>query len=199
MSGTRCSVVLMMWAVAISPATADPQIVAGIEIDHSAAFERVPAAEGARLRRAVNQWEAPAAMVEVHQATHSLGTRLSGASGGLEVVRLKLTTQRPPNLDDVARYQINQLRDPRLKIVTEDVSVVQVSGREGRRLLFETDGAWSIFAGGLLIYDRERNDLWYVQAVLLRRFLARLFVERDRNYPKAILDTVRVTENPHAP
>jgi len=138
-------------------------------------------------------------MVEVYQATHSLGTRLSGASGGLEVIKLKFTTERPLNLDDVARRRIAELRDPRLKIVNEDVSVVQVTGREGRRLLFETEGAWSIFAGGLLIYDRERNDLWYVQAFLLRRFLAKLFLERDRNYPKAILDTVRVIENSQPP
>jgi hypothetical protein len=197
MSGTRCSVVLVMWVVAISPATADPQVVAGIEIDHSAAFERLkPAAEQARQQGTATQWGAPASMVEVYQATHSLGTRLSGASGGLEVVRLKFTNERRLNLDYVARRRIMELSDPRLKIVNEDVSVVQVPGREGRRLLFETEGAWSIFAGGLLIYDRERNDLWYVQTVLLRRFLAKLFVERDRNYPKAILDTVRVIENP---
>jgi hypothetical protein len=197
MSGTRCSVVLVMWVVAISPATADPQVVAGIEIDHSAAFERLkPAAEQARQQGTATQWGAPASMVAVYQATHSLGTRLSGASGGLEVVRLKFTNERRLNLDYVARRRIMELSDPRLKIVNEDVSVVQVPGREGRRLLFETEGAWSIFAGGLLIYDRERNDLWYVQTVLLRRFLAKLFVERDRNYPKAILDTVRVIENP---
>src|SRR5262245_31075 len=118
MNGTRCSVVLVMWAVAISPATADPQVVAGIEIDHSAAFERLkPAAEEARQRGTGTQWGAPAATVEVYQATHSLGTRLSGASGGLEIVKLKFTTQRSLNLDDVARRRIAELRDSRLKIV----------------------------------------------------------------------------------
>jgi hypothetical protein len=197
MSGTRCSVILMMWVVAVSPATAEPQIVAGIEIDHSAAFERLkPAAEEARQRFAVSKWGATATTVEVYQASHSLGTRLSGASGMLEIVKVRFTTQRPLNLDDLAHRWITELKDPRLKIVNEDISVVQVSGREGRRVLFETEGAWSIFAGGLLIYDRERNDLWYVQTVLFRRLLARLFVERDRNHPKAILDTVRVIENP---
>jgi hypothetical protein len=53
MSGTHFGVVLVMWAVAISPATADPQVVAGIEIDHSAVFERLTtAAEQARQQGA---------------------------------------------------------------------------------------------------------------------------------------------------
>src|SRR5262245_16183141 len=119
MSGTHFGVVLVMWAVAISPATADPQVVAGIEIDHSAVFERLTtAAEQARQQGAATYWGAPAAMVEIYQASHSLGTRLSGASGVLELGKLKLTTQGSLNLDDVARRRIAELRDPRLKIVS---------------------------------------------------------------------------------
>jgi len=51
---TRLSVVLVLSVFAISRAMADPQIIAGIEIDYPVAFERLkPGAEEFRQRIAI--------------------------------------------------------------------------------------------------------------------------------------------------
>src|SRR5262249_13435261 len=48
----------------------------------------------------------------------------------------------------------------------------------------------------LLIHDHGNNNLWHIQVVLGRGFFAKLLVERDRSYPKSVLDTVRVQATP---
>src|SRR5262249_396086 len=55
----RLSLVLVLSVFAIPRVMAGPQIIAGIEIDYPAAFERLkPEAEEARQRNALNRWRA---------------------------------------------------------------------------------------------------------------------------------------------
>jgi hypothetical protein len=88
---------------------------------------------------------------------------------------------------------------PGINIVNQLISVVRVTGHEGRRWSLEGEAAkirWHLYSEGLLIHDHGNNNLWRISVFLGRGFFARLFVERDRSYPKSVLDTVRVIENP---
>jgi hypothetical protein len=195
----RYFILLIFCVVAISPVAAEQQSVAGITIDYPVLFERMKLAEDALQRNSTARWGAPAGAVEVHQASIPAAKRLTGASGMLEIARVKFATGRKPNLGAVATVASYtppfMLQEP-LKIMTEDVSVDRVSGLDGRRLSFEAEaGGWTMFGHALLIYDPDRNDFWDIKIVLLRRFLATYFVSSDRVYPKSILDTVRVVDD----
>jgi len=194
----RCFILLVFCVVAISPVAAEQQSVAGITIDYPVLFERMKFAEEALQRNSTARWGAPAGAVEVHQASIPAAKRLTGASGMLE--RVKFAAGRKPNLGavaTVANYTPPFMLQGPLNILTEDVSVDRVSGLDGRRLSFEADaGGWTIFGQALLIYDPDCNDLWDIKIVLFRRFLATYFASSDRVYPKSILDTVRVADNP---
>lgn len=196
----RCFILLVFCVVAISPVAAEQQSVAGITIDYPVLFERMKFAEEALQRNSTARWGAPAGAVEVHQASIPAAKRLTGASGMLEIARVKFAAGRKPNLGavaTVANYTPPFMLQGPLNILTEDVSVDRVSGLDGRRLSFEADaGGWTIFGQALLIYDPDCNDLWDIKIVLFRRFLATYFASSDRVYPKSILDTVRVADNP---
>jgi hypothetical protein len=193
----RCVILLIFCVVAISPAAAEQQSVAGITIDYTVPFERAKyGAEDAIQRRSATTWGVSASTFEAHQASIPPAKRLTGASGMLEVARAKFADAQQPDLDSVARRTIAaMLREP-LKIVTQDISVDRLSGLDGRRVSFEAEaGSWTAFGQALLIHDPGRNDFWDIKIVLLRRFLATFFVASDRVYPKSILDTVRVVDH----
>jgi len=119
----------------------------------------------------------------------------------LKIVLVKLTPERPPNLDDVARARHRttalMVKEP-AKVVNRDISAVLISGLDGRRVSREAEaGAWTVFDQALLIHNPDRNDFWDINIVLLRRFLATFFVTSDRIYMKGVLDTVRVIDNPN--
>lgn len=196
----RCFILLIFCVVVISPVAAEQQSVAGITIDYPVPFERMKFAEEALQRNSTARWHAPADAVEVHQASIPAAKRLTGASGMLEIARVKFAAGRKPDLGavaTVANYTPPFMLPERPKIVSQDVSVDRVSGLDGRRLSFEAEaGAWTMFGHALLIYDPDRNDFWDIKIVLFRRFLATYFVSSDRVYPKSILDTVRVADNP---
>ena len=194
-SCTRLSLVLVLTVFAIPRAMADPQFIAGIEIDYPAAFERLPEAELARL----NPWTVPA---EVHKASIPLGMRLTGASGEVEIAKYELKTKESLDLDWVARSKMADWERPGINIVNQLISVARVTGHEGRRWSLEQEVPkirWQLYSEGLLIHDQGNNNLWHIWVVLGRGFFARLLVERDRSYPKSVLDTVRVIENPKTP
>jgi hypothetical protein len=195
----RCIIVLVFCVATISPVAAEQQSVAGVTIDYPVLFERMKLAEEALQRNSTARWGAPAGAVEVHQASIPTAKRLTGASGMLEIVRVKFAAERKPNLGavaTVANYTPPFMLQGPLNIVTEDVSVDRVSGLDGRRLSFEAEaGGWTMFGQALLIYDPDRNDFWDMKIVLFRRFLSTYFVSSDRVYPKSILDTVRVVDN----
>src|SRR5215471_10479582 len=201
LSCTPLSLVLVLSVFAISHALADPQIVAGIEIDYPVAFERLkPGAEEARLRTVSDRWRAPASSAEAHKASLPPGMRLTGASGGVEIAKYKLRAEQLLDLDVVARRMMEDVVSaPGAKLVKQFISVAWVTGYEGRRLSLEWQNGSNLYSEELLIHDPGNNNLWYVQAFLSRRFFARLVVERDRSYPKSVLDTVRVIENPKTP
>jgi len=198
---TRLGLILVLSVFAISRAMADPQIIAGIEIDYPVAFERLnPGAEEAIQQRASARWRAPASSAEVHSASLPPGMRLTGASGGVEIAKYKLRAEQLLDLDVVARGMMEDVRAaPGAKIVKQFISEAWVTGYEGRRLSLEWQNGSNLYSEELLIRDPGNNNLWYVQAFLSRRFFARLMVERDRSYPKSVLDTVRVIENPKTP
>jgi hypothetical protein len=178
---------------------ADPQIIAGIEIDYPVAFERLkPGAEEAIQQRASARWRAPASSAEVHSASLPPGMRLTGASGGVTIAKYKLSVDL--DLDVVAhRMMADVLTEPGVKIVKRLISVAWVTSYEGRRLSLEWEGGWNLYSEELLIYDPGNNNLWHILVALKRRLFARLVVEHDRSYPKSISDTVRVIENPKTP
>ena len=180
---------------------ADPQIIAGIEIDYPAAFERLkPEAEEARQRNALNRWRAPVNSAEVHEASIPLRMRLTLASGEVEIAKYELRTGLL-DLDFVVRSAVvDQWERSRINIVNQLISVARVTGHEGRRWSLEGEVlGWHVYREGLLIHDHGNNNLWYIQVVLSRRFFARLLIESDRSYPKRVLDTVRVIGNPKTP
>jgi len=180
---------------------ADPPIIAGIEIDYPVAFERLkPGAEEARLRTVSDRWRAPASSAEAHKASLPPGMRLTGASGGVEIAKYKLRAEQLLDLDVVARRMMEDVVSaPGAKITKKFISVAWVTGYEGRRLSLEWQNGSNLYSEELLIYDPGNSNLWYIPVVLSRRFFARLVVERDRSYPKSVLDTVRVIEAPKGP
>jgi len=126
--------------------------------------------------------------------------RLTGASGGVEIAKYKLRADQLLDLDVVARRMMEEVvTAPGAKIVKKSISAPWVTGYEGRRLSLEWQNGSNLYSEELLIYDPGNNNLWYIPVVLSRRFFARLVVERDRSYPKSVLDTVRVIENPKTP
>jgi hypothetical protein len=141
----------------------------------------------------------PAGAIEVYRASIPTAKRLTGASGMLEIARVKSAAGRKPNLDveaAVARYTTAIMVQESVKIVNQDISAVRISDLNGHRVSFEAEaGAWTMFGQALLIHNPDRNDFWDIKIVLLRRFLATFFVSSDRVYPKSILDTVRVVDN----
>ena len=191
--------VTILFVAAFSPVAAEQQSVAGITIEYPVLFERMKLAEEALQRNSTARWGAPADAIEVQQASIPAAKRLTGASGMLEIARVKFATGRKPNLGavaTVANYTPPFMLQEPLKIVTEDVSVDRVSGLDGRRLSFEAEaGGWTIFGHALLIHNPDRNDFWDIKIVLFRRFLVTYFVSSDRVYPKSILDTVRVLDD----
>jgi len=199
---TRLTLVLVLSVFAIPRAMADPQIIAGIEIDYPAAFERLkPEAEEGRQRLVLNRYGLINS-AEVHKASISLGMRLTGANGDAEIAKFELKTKGSLDLDLVARHMMADLDQPNINIVNQLISVARVTGHEGRRWSLEQEAPkirWHLYSEGLLIHDHGNNNLWHIQVVLARGFFARLLVERDRSYPKRILDTVRVIENPKTP
>jgi hypothetical protein len=202
---TRLSLVLVLSVFAIPRAMADPQIIAGIEIDYPAAFERLkPETEEGRQRRVLNRYGLVNS-AEVHKASIPLGMRLTGASGEVEIAKYELKTKGLLDLDLVARHTMEDWEQPGItgiNIVNQLISVARVTGHEGRRLSLEGVAGkigWHLYSEGLLIHDHGNNNLWHISVVLARRFFARLLVERDRSYPKSVLDTVRVIENPTTP
>jgi len=198
---TRLSLVLVLSVFAISRAMANPQIIAGIEIDYPVAFERLkPGAEEFRQRIASDHWRLPASSAEIHKASIPPGMRLTGASGGVEIAKYKLRADQLLDLDVVARRMMEEVvAAPGAKIVKKSISAPWVTGYEGRQLSLEWQNGSNLYSEELLIYDPGNNNLWYIPVVLSRRFFARLVVERDRSYPKSVLDTVRVIENPKTP
>jgi hypothetical protein len=198
---THLGVIFVLSIFAISRARADPQIIAGVEIDYPVAFERLNSgAEEAILQRALARWRAPASSAEVHSASLSPGMRLTGASGGVTIAKYKLRAEQLLELDVVAqRVMADVATDPGAKVVKQLISVAWVTGYECRRLSLEWEGGWNLYSEELLIYDPGNNNLWHILIALKRRLFARLVVERDRSYPKSISDTVRVIENPKTP
>jgi hypothetical protein len=189
--------------IAIPRAMADPQIIAGIEIDYSAAFERPkPEAEEGRQRHLLNRYGLVNS-AEVHKASIPLGMRLTGASGEIEITKYELKTKKLLDLDLMARDMMADLgKQPGINFVNQLISVVRVTGHEGRRLSLEGVAPkfrWNLYNEVLLIHDHGNNNLWHISVFLGRGFFARLFIESDRSYPKSVMDTVRVIENPRAP
>ena len=198
---TRLGLVLVLSVFAIPRAMADPQIIAGIEIDYPAAFERLKPEAEERRRQRVNRYGLDNS-AEVHKAFLPLGMRLTGATGEVEIAKYELKTKGSLDLDFVARSTMADLDQPGINIVNQLISVAPVTGHEGRRWSLEQDVPklrWHLYSEGLLIHDHGNNNLWHISVVLGRGFLARLLVERDRSYPKSVLDTVRVIENPKTP
>jgi len=193
--------VTILCVAAFSPAAAEQQSIAGIAIDYPVLFERMPGWEEATKRSWLNFWGVSGA-IEAHQASIPPTKRLTGAYGMLEIVRVKLTPERPPNLDDVARAWLlhHEGRGAMTaKVVNRDISAARISGLDGRRVSLEVEaGAWTVFDQALLIHNPDRNDFWDINIVLLRRFLATFFVTSDRIYMKGVLDTVQVIDNPNS-
>jgi hypothetical protein len=192
----RCFIFLIFCAVTISPVAAEQQSVAGIAIDYPVLFERMkPWGEEAIQRRSAVTWGVSASAIEIHQASIPGAKRLTGASGMLEIARLKFAAGHQPDLDNVARRAMAVMLEYSIKVVNQDISVDRGSGLDGRRLSFEAEtGGWNSYGQALLIHNPGRNDYWHITILLMRRLLATFFVTSDRVYPKSILDTVRVVD-----
>jgi hypothetical protein len=194
------SLPLTLCLLATSPAAAEPQAVAGIAIDHPVPFERLKSnVEQERQRRTSTEWGTPASSLEAYQASIPTWIRWTGASGAVEIVKARFGGETALDLDAMARHKMtDRTKDPRVATVSQSMSATRVSGREARRLVFELDvNGWTIFDEALLIHDPGENTVLQIQAYLMRRFLAALFVERDRRYPKSVLDNVRLIESPN--
>jgi len=191
--------VTILCVAAFSPAAAEQQSVAGIAIDYPVLFERMqPGAEEAKQRLSTVTWGVWAGAIEVHQAAIPPTKRLTGASGMLEIARVKFAPERSLNLDDAARRTMATMVQEPVKVVNQDISAARISGLDGRRVSFEAKaGAWTVFGQALLIQNPDRNDFWEIKIILLRRLLATFFVSSDRIYPNGVLDTVRVIDNPN--
>src|SRR5262245_45101284 len=108
--------VSILCVAAFSSAAAEQQSVAGIAIDYPVLFERMkPRDEQATNLSWLGIWGVSGAL-EVHQASIPPTKRLTGASGMLDIARVKLTPERPFNLDDVARARhrttASMVKDP---------------------------------------------------------------------------------------
>jgi hypothetical protein len=201
-SCTRLSLVLVLSVFAIPRAMADPQIIAGIEIDYPTVFERLkPEAEEGRQRGVLNRYGLDNS-AEVHKALLPLAMRLTGASGLVEIAKYELKSKESLDLDFLARSTMADFERAGINTVNQLISAARVTGHEGRRWSLEQEAPkirWQLYSEGLLIHDHGNNNLWHISVVLGRGFFARLLVERDRSYPKSVLDTVRVIENPKTP
>src|SRR5215467_10545380 len=118
-SCTRLSLVLVLSIFAILRAMADPQIIAGIEIDYPAAFERLkPEAEEGRQRSVLNRYGLDNS-AEVYKAFLPLGMRLTGASGLVEIAKYELKTKGSLDLDFLARGTMADFERPGINTMNQ--------------------------------------------------------------------------------
>ena len=176
----------------MSPATAAPQIVAGVEIDYSLPLVREPKTEDGLRERVGIRGGPPMRSVEVHRAP--LAWDIGDGQGHVQIARIEFETAR--NIDDAVREMGALVTDYVGEVFRHAVSKVSISGLDARQMSFEKDLSGWRFGGELLVVsDPHSNTIWQIQVLFARRPLS-ASLDEDRKLASTALASVRVVEAP---